>query len=440
MVLVLLVCASPPLAAAEYFLSPSGSDTSAGTLESPFLTLARGVLALGAGDVLTLRGGMYTTSESVVMSVSGTARKPITLRAYPGETAVVRANTSVPAIVLGASYVQFVDLVFDGDGRGLEGIVASDYGGPRSDHLVVRRCTFRNHLGSALRLVPADQALVEESLFEANGSSTLDHGIYVETGDGIVVRRSLFRDNTGWGIQVYSDSGTLVRSLSGRRGGEGIRISANRVTANGTGGIVVGGEVLDVVVENNLVWNNEGEGIAVDYSDHAPVGTRVRNNTVYGNRGVQIHVGFAQSTTVSNNIVDPGSGAGDVISLTGDGSVSTFVSNLYAATGDRFLIDLEPVSFATWVQLSGEVGGHVASPGLADPDSGDFQLLDGSEAIDVGSAQAGAFASEDIVGVVRPQGAAPDPGAFEYLAALLFANGFESGDLIGWTEVWAAWK
>src|SRR5437868_366052 len=48
-----------PLRAASYYVAPSGSDSSAGTLANPFRTITHGVSVLAPGDTLNIRGGTY---------------------------------------------------------------------------------------------------------------------------------------------------------------------------------------------------------------------------------------------------------------------------------------------------------------------------------------------------------------------------------------------
>ena len=62
-----------------------------------------------------------------------------------------------------------------------------------------------------------------------------------------------------------------------------------------------------------------------------------------------------------------------------------------------------------------ETGGLLtveADPRFVDPERDDFSLSDDSPAID--AAQQRDDVSEDYLGVARPQGGAPDLGAFEY--------------------------
>ena len=65
--------------ATEYYVSPTGSDSSAGTLAAPFATLQKGADTAAAGDTVWIRGGTYkiTTPKNsgagIELSNSGTS-------------------------------------------------------------------------------------------------------------------------------------------------------------------------------------------------------------------------------------------------------------------------------------------------------------------------------------------------------------------------------
>ncbi len=71
-----------------YFVDPkAGDDGNRGTREAPWRTLGHAVGQLESGDVLYLRGGVYY--EHVTLKANGTCEKPITIRSFPGELAVI---------------------------------------------------------------------------------------------------------------------------------------------------------------------------------------------------------------------------------------------------------------------------------------------------------------------------------------------------------------
>ncbi|MGV8083352.1 MAG: DUF1565 domain-containing protein [Coriobacteriia bacterium] len=78
---------SEAFAASAYYVSPSGSDTNAGTLASPWRTVQKAANTAKAGDTVYVRAGTY--SERVTVSGSGTASAPILLRGYEGERPLV---------------------------------------------------------------------------------------------------------------------------------------------------------------------------------------------------------------------------------------------------------------------------------------------------------------------------------------------------------------
>lgn len=71
-----------------YYVDASkGDDANPGTVERPWKTVQHSILQLRPGDTLLLRGGIYY--ENVYCAITGTPDKPITVRGYPGETAVL---------------------------------------------------------------------------------------------------------------------------------------------------------------------------------------------------------------------------------------------------------------------------------------------------------------------------------------------------------------
>jgi hypothetical protein len=71
-----------------YFVDPvHGADRDKGTQQAPWKTIGYALEQLKPGDTLHLRGGTYY--GCVTIAVCGTAEKPITIRSYPGELAIL---------------------------------------------------------------------------------------------------------------------------------------------------------------------------------------------------------------------------------------------------------------------------------------------------------------------------------------------------------------
>ena len=78
---------------AVYFVEPlAGNDANAGSKDQPWRSIQHGLTQLTAGDTLILRGGIYY--ENVTCSVVGQPDRPITIRSFPGEEAVLDGGIS----------------------------------------------------------------------------------------------------------------------------------------------------------------------------------------------------------------------------------------------------------------------------------------------------------------------------------------------------------
>ena len=89
-----LLLAGRLLAAAEFFVSPTGTDRGKGSQKSPW-SLAKALShpgAVHAGDTIWLRGGTYTGIFTSYLR--GTAKAPIIVRQYPGERATLDGNVN----------------------------------------------------------------------------------------------------------------------------------------------------------------------------------------------------------------------------------------------------------------------------------------------------------------------------------------------------------
>ena len=74
-------------------LAASASDDNPGTDAQPFKTINRGLKELKPGDTLTVRAGTYR--EPVRLEIVASAEHPITLRAAPGQTVVIKGSEVV---------------------------------------------------------------------------------------------------------------------------------------------------------------------------------------------------------------------------------------------------------------------------------------------------------------------------------------------------------
>ena len=115
---LLLPAAGAHVAAAEFFVSPTGSDKNPGTLEKPFATVQRAQDAVAPGDTVFIRGGKYVMKESQIgrrrkiwadvtfLDKSGKPGKRIHYWAYKDERPVFDFSAVKPAGVrINAFYI-----------------------------------------------------------------------------------------------------------------------------------------------------------------------------------------------------------------------------------------------------------------------------------------------------------------------------------------------
>ncbi len=105
---LLTASASTAMAGMSWYVSPTGDDSSDGSLEQPFATVQRAQQAAAPGDTVFLRGGTYRMTEAqiarrrgifarlVVLDKSGTSGQPITYRAYEVEKPIFDCSEVKP--------------------------------------------------------------------------------------------------------------------------------------------------------------------------------------------------------------------------------------------------------------------------------------------------------------------------------------------------------
>jgi len=376
---------APPIGN-TYYTATTGLDANAGTLTSPFKTIAKGASVLTPGDKLYIRGGTYV--ESLVNSVpSGTSwTSPVTLAAYPGETVVVQASGSVVVrINSSVGYIVFDGLIFDA-ARQAGPVVYLDnlYGSGTPHHIRFQNGEIKNAASSDGVLIEASYTDPQPNYNEFinmkihdNGSSVLHHGIYMHSSHNLVTGCDIY-NNSGFGVQIYHDNAASGINTSYNT------LSGNKLHDNVASGAVLAGGVGNLAY-NNLIWNNRG-GILVDYSAS---NTGVYYNTIYANNagggvaGIRLgaNVG-ASNTTIRDNIIF-GNSVGDITT--------------YSATNT--------------VADHNIMGG--IDPKFRNTASFDFHLQLGSPAIGAGVAVTGLTA--DFDGVARPQASSYDAGGYEYV-------------------------
>ncbi len=243
-----LIC---PAIAKTYYVAPNGNDGHDGLAPSyasgsngPLKTITKGAALLAAGDTLYLRSGTY--QETVSMSRSGASGNRITIAGYPGETAVIDGNWSLPTSTWGA--------LFQVTGS----------------HVTVRDLEIKNSNWMGLVLSGA-----YSEAMNIYSHHNMEQGILL-SGNYTIADR----------CRVYYNA---MRNEYGRgypNGGWGTGISAAR------------GLVSYAAIRNCIIWNNWGEGLSTFESDHSTL----EDNIVFDNQ-TNIYISDATNCLCQRNLV-----------------------------------------------------------------------------------------------------------------------------------------
>ncbi len=292
-----------------YYVSPTGNDSYAGTLDWPFKTIQKAIAqTAGESKTIYLRGGSYDLREEAEQSKQtvaglyiegnwhvGSTSASLTIQPYQDESPVLEGSRLAPGSVgIFLKDVQNVDI------KGLEIYSAKSHG-------------------------------IE--VVNAKNVNILDNVVHSNQGSGIGVR--------GYLSDTEGNGGTAQRS-------EHIRIERNEVRHNvldnsgaqkgqqNWGGAVYIRHTAHASIANNQVYENYGEGIIAVQSHEVAID----NNTVHDNYSVNVYLDNASNATVKNNFI-------------------------YTAGNETFFRDKgEAVRPAIGISLANEVYDNVEDPSL----------------------------------------------------------------------------
>ena len=268
--------------ACDRVASPSGSDGAAGTVNAPYATVQQLVDSLQPGQTGCLRAGVY--EQDVTMRHGGTARAPIVVRSYPGETATLVGRLRLAE---GSDYtvVSGLNLIGIEHGHECSRMCASPT--VDADHTTWIGDNVTNDHADAICFVlgdsggvygSADYTTVEDDRIHDCGAlpaTNYDHGIYVEESHGSRILDNLIYDNADRGIQLYPQAiHTLIRGNVIVGNGEGVDFGASGQQSSN-----------DNLVEDNVIaYSNVLYNVLSAYGPGDQVGTGnvVRHNCIGG--------------------------------------------------------------------------------------------------------------------------------------------------------------
>jgi hypothetical protein len=268
---------TPPSSSALY-VSPSGTDSAAGTVTAP-TTLTSAISRISAGGTIYMRGGTYAYSSTVTIPAgsNGTAGARTTLSAYPGETPVLNFSAQSESsanrgIQLNADYWKIFGLVVERAGD--NGIYV---GG--SNNVVERTVTRFNRdtglqLGRIASTTPSSAWPANNLILSAESHDNADSdgedadgfAAKLTTGTGNVFRYAVSHNNIddGWDLYTKTDTGaigpvTVEYSLSYDNG----TLTDGSQAGNGDrNGYKLGGDDIAVnhVVRHSIAYANGKHG------------------------------------------------------------------------------------------------------------------------------------------------------------------------------------
>ena len=319
-----LICAGVGLGA-TYEVYPA----TAGSREE-FETVAN---TLEPGDELILHGGVYSQSARRAVTASGTAEKPIVIRAAEGEKPLLtRPEDNIDRYnnieFVDCSYLTVRGIRFRGGSSGVRFI--------RGHHVTFEQCEISRTGNNALTMNSGncDAFVIQRNHIHhtglSNRGSTEGEGMYIGSHSGSYITTNTIVEgnyihhlrgtssggNDGIEIKFGSYGNTARDNVIhdtniGRKypgifvygGGKGINVVEGNVIWNAGEGIQV---VSDAIIRNNIIFNCAMTGITA--APHAAVphvrNVRIVNNTVVNHpKGVLIRWNKARDMIFANNAV-----------------------------------------------------------------------------------------------------------------------------------------
>jgi MYXO-CTERM domain-containing protein len=431
--------------ATDYYVSPTGSDTNAGTIDAPFATIQKGADTAVAGDTVWLRGGTYkiTTPQSsgagIEFSKSGTSdTNRINYFAYTGETPLIDfTNMTISTtgytmgVVVTGSWLHFKGIeeccvpmnTSSNNGFAVDDPATNDIFELLNMHGNSGNGIFiGTKQGGGHQIINCDSHdNYDATSSQGQGQNADGFGVhYQTTGASTIISgcRSWWNSDDGYDLINQEVPVTVENSWAF---GMGYANYGTYSPTSGNGnGFKMGSSKTGIrhLVQNNVAWKNKANGF---YANHSAGGNTWYNNTAFQNgtnfnmlasswsepngggtrtdgvilTGDKVHI-------MRNNLAYPNT----ISYITGygvDTAFNTWDLNITAKPSD-FLSITDPTVSGTGQAVetsSPALGSRQADGSLPDVDF--LKLAAGSQMIDKGT----------DVGLPYV-GAAPDLGAYEY--------------------------
>ena len=292
--LALAAASSAPAQAAtscDRVASPSGSDSGAGTLESPYLTASKLAGSLAPGETGCFRAGTYSFGTLTLTTAQ------VTLAPYGSEAVTLAGHIkALPAAQNSVIEGMVLDASSSPDNTMGPKIYASGFV-LRDNEITNRHSEICVIVGSYNSEPAPVGVVIERNRIHDCGAlpaTNLDHGIYIAEARSTIVHDNWIYDNADRGIQQYPDvKGSVITGNVIASNGQGVNFSGagSLVTTDAT---VAGNIVVDSKIGDNAYSGGSG-----------PNGTNnlFRDNCVHSLSGGSGIESSPRSFTASNNLV-----------------------------------------------------------------------------------------------------------------------------------------
>ena len=406
---ILLIFVAFQLSATNYYLSPTGDDTTGdGSIGDPWLHLEKAWTVVSAGDTIYMRGGTYDWDDNQNLTgASGTSGNYIYVFAYQSELPVITRGSSF--VMTSMIYVSSSNYLYF---KGLEiSYIEEEVGEYPYSHLAFQDCnnciweniSYHHNSSGAWFRGDSDGNLVYNCDFHHNydpyrdgdpygGADGLNIS-YIDSGHVNTIRGCRFWNNADDGLDIWENDGNQIidscwswnngyREDGTTTGGDGVGLKLGKT-------VLTDSTTFNRTVTNNLVFLNRQTGIN---QNAAICKMYIYNNTMYDNViGIYFSGSWGNSASlIRNNIAyDNGTNANITQPLA---TIDHNSWSGYTVTdGDFVSVDTTGISGAR--QSDGSL-----------PDIDFLTLVSGSDLVDGG------------IDVGLPyEGTAPDLGYYEYV-------------------------